>query len=188
MFFISHRLKTKAEPITRLWKLYLILSLATILIASCTSYSGVQAMGQDTFIVTRQAATGFFGAGTLKAEAIYEAEAYCRSRGKMLKVVSVTEAQPPFLLGNFPKAEVVFKALDPGNPELEVPSEYDSSGTQIRVGSNKVNRSDISVSVENRVSDDLYSKLEKLDELRKKGILTEEEFQAEKERLLKEQK
>ena len=141
-------------------------------------------MGVNTYIVTRQAATGFSGAGTLKADAISEAEKFCETQGKVLKIVAVTEAQPPYVLGNFPKAEVVFKALNPGDPELAQPSEYDSSGTQVRVGSSQVERSEVKVSVDRKDSGDIYTKLEKLDELRKKGILTEEEFQKEKTKLL----
>jgi len=141
-------------------------------------------MGANTYIVTRQAATGFSGAGTLKADAISEAAKFCEAQGKVLKVVAVTEAQPPFILGNFPKAEVVFKALSPGDPELSRQSEYNSAGTQVRVGSSLVDRSEVKVTVDRQESGDAYAKLEKLDELRKKGILTEDEFQKEKARLL----
>jgi hypothetical protein len=145
-------------------------------------------MGSDTFIVTRQAATGFSGAGTLKADAISEAAQYCEARGKVLKIVAVTEAKPPYILGNFPKAEVIFKALDPGHPELSRPSEFDASGNQIRVGSALVDRSEVKVSVEKAQQDDLYGRIERLDELRKRGVLTEEEFQREKTRLLSSQR
>lgn len=141
-------------------------------------------MGANTYIVTRQAATGFSGAGTLKADAISEASRFCESQGKVLRVVAVTEAQPPYILGNFPKAEVVFKALDPGDPELAQPAEFDASGTQVRVGSALRERSEIQVSIDRSESEHIYTKLEKLDELRKKGILTDDEFQREKTKLL----
>ncbi len=157
---------------------------ALVCFSGCASNSGVRPMGVNTYIVTRQAATGFSGAGTLKADAIGEAAKFCEAQGKVLKVVAVTEAQPPFIFGNFPKAEVVFKALNPGDPELSRQSEYDASGTQVRVGSSLVGRSEVKVSVDRPESGDVYAKLEKLDELRKKGVLTEEEFQKEKARLL----
>ena len=35
-----------------------------------------------------------------------------------------------------------------------------------------------------QATDDLYAQLTKLDDLRKKGILTDEEFQAEKKKIL----
>lgn len=62
-------------------------------------------------MVSRQAATGFSGSGNLKADAIREADQYCTDRQKQLKIISWNEAEPPFLLGNFPKAEVQFTCL-----------------------------------------------------------------------------
>lgn len=141
-------------------------------------------MGGGAYIVTRQAATGFSGAGTLKADAISEAAKFCDSQGKVMKVIAVTEAQPPFLFGNYPKAEVIFKALDPRDPELLKASEFDSSGTQIRVGSSQIARSEVQVGVTEKKSEDTYSKLEQLNKLRKDGALTEDEFQQEKAKLL----
>jgi hypothetical protein len=68
--------------------------------------------------VSRQAATGFFGSGTLKADALREANEYCSKEKKSLKLVKTTEAQPPYLLGNFPKAEVEFMCLAADDPRL----------------------------------------------------------------------
>lgn len=89
-----------------------LMALVALGLTGCASNSGVIPMGPDTFMVSRQAATGFSGSGTLKAEAIKEAGAHCIAYGKQLRVLHVTEAQPPFLLGNFPKADVEF-ACDP---------------------------------------------------------------------------
>jgi hypothetical protein len=72
-------------------------------------------------MVSRQAATGFSGSGTLKAEAFREANDFCANQGKMLQVVNTTEAKPPYVLGNFPKAEVQFMCLKRGDPELSRP-------------------------------------------------------------------
>ena len=44
-----------------------------LLVSACASNSGVVGMGNDTYFVSRQAATGFAGMGTLKAEALQEA-------------------------------------------------------------------------------------------------------------------
>jgi hypothetical protein len=38
-----------------------------------------------------------------------------------MKVVRTDEAQPPYVAANFPKAEVQFMCLDPGDPELTRP-------------------------------------------------------------------
>src|SRR5260221_8725682 len=86
----------------------LFLSCALAL-AGCASYSGVVPAGQDTYLVSRQAASGFSGLGTLKADALREADTYCQGLHKMMKVVSATEAKPPYILGNF---HHLVKALD----------------------------------------------------------------------------
>ena len=92
-----------------------------ILVTGCASNSGVVRTGPDTFMVSRQAATGFSGSGTLKAEAVREANEYCLSQKKKLQVVNTAEAQPPYILGNFPKAEVQFMCLDANDSELARP-------------------------------------------------------------------
>ena len=98
--------------------LFLILCLGLV---GCASNSGVVPIGKDTYMVSRQAATGFSGSGTLKAEALQEANQFCASQGKKLQVVSTNEASPPYIFGNFPKAEVQFMCLDASDPELNRP-------------------------------------------------------------------
>ena len=81
----------------------------TVILSGCASNSGVVPMGSDTFFVSRQAATGFSGAASLKAEVLQEANQHCQTQRKTMEVVMLTEAQPPFILGNYPKAEVQFR-------------------------------------------------------------------------------
>ena len=83
-----------------------------LVLAGCASNSGVVPMGPDTYMVSRQAPTGFSGAGSLKAEALQEANQHCVSQRKELLVVNTNEAQPPFILGNYPRAEVQFKCVE----------------------------------------------------------------------------
>jgi hypothetical protein len=88
-----------------------ILVFTVLVIAGCAANSGVISMGADTFLVSRQAATGFSGSSTLKAEALQEANQYCQIQRKTIEVVNMSETQPPFILGNYPKAEVQFRCL-----------------------------------------------------------------------------
>jgi hypothetical protein len=81
-------------------------------LTGCASHSGVVPMGPDTYFISRQAATGFTGMGTLKAEAFGEAGAYCSRQGKTAQVISEQDAQPPFVLGNFPKTEIKFRCVN----------------------------------------------------------------------------
>jgi hypothetical protein len=85
-------------------------------LAGCAANSGVAPTGPDSFMVSRQAATGFSGSGNLKAEALSEAGQYCASRNQILVVTNSKEVGPPYVMGNFPKAEVEFMCLNPGDP------------------------------------------------------------------------
>jgi hypothetical protein len=87
----------------------------------CASNSGIAPLGPDTFVVSRQAATGFSGSGNLKGEALTEAGQYCASQNKSLLVTNTKEAAPPYVMGNFPKAEVEFMCLNPNDPRLTPP-------------------------------------------------------------------
>lgn len=49
--------------------------------------------------------------GTLKAEALAEAGQFCISKGKAVEMISENDAQPPFILGNYPKTEIKFKCV-----------------------------------------------------------------------------
>lgn len=80
--------------------------------SGCAVNSGVVQTGKDSFMVSRQAATGFTGSGNLKAEAINEASEHCATKNKSLLLISSTEAPPPYIFGNFPKAEIQFKCAD----------------------------------------------------------------------------
>jgi hypothetical protein len=111
----------------------LIYCAMAIFLSGCASNSGVVPIGKDTFMVSRQAATGFSGSGTLKAEAFNEANQYCLSQKKTLQVVNTNEAQPPYVLGNFPKAEVQFMCLDPNDSEIERPKLKKGADTVIEI-------------------------------------------------------
>src|SRR6516225_4617827 len=51
-------------------------------------------VGQDAFMVSRQAAAGFSDSGNLKGDALAEASQYCAGRSQELFVTNTTEAQP----------------------------------------------------------------------------------------------
>ncbi len=152
---------------------YTLMVGATLLIAGCASNSGVMPIGKDTYMVSRQAASGFSGSGTLKAEAFQEASLYCEKQGKSVQVVNTIEAQPPFILGNFPKAEVQFMCLDKNNVELNRPKLHKTPDTVIEVKQSP-----------SPVKADTYTELKKLKELLDSGVLTQDEFNAQKKKLL----
>ena len=101
-------------------KTFALIAISSML-ASCAVNTGIIPIGKDTYMVSRQAATGFSGSGNLKAEAFQEASAYCAGEKKVLQVVNTHEAAPPFILGNYPKAEVQFMCLIATDAEVSRP-------------------------------------------------------------------
>ena len=149
-----------------------IVIIATI-ISGCASNSGVIPIGQDTYMVSRQAATGFSGLGTLKADAFAEAKVYCNKQGKLLQVVNTNESQPPYVFGNFPKAEVQFMCLAENDPELNRPKLRKDAGVALKVEKDITNH-----------KPDMYTELKKLKELLDSNIITQQEFNTQKKIIL----
>lgn len=96
---------------------------AVLWLAGCAQNSGIISLGDNTYMVSRQAATGFTGMGTLKAEALKEAYAQCSKTRKSVKIIETIDAKPPYILGNFPKTEVHFKCIN-NEPKEEAQSNY----------------------------------------------------------------
>jgi hypothetical protein len=145
-----------------------VLGLAALIIVptmradSAPNLSPVENAGDGTFRVTCTGRSKFTRDVThLKAAATDAAEAYCKEQGKFLKVVSTTEHKGIYLVGDFPSVTVVFKALSAADPATPVP-------TATIPGD----------------GGDFHSTLIKLDDLRKKGIISEEEFQTAKKKVL----
>lgn len=84
-------------------------SVLLFFVSACASNSGVVQTGKDTYIISKQAASGFTGLGTLKADAMKEAYGQCAKTGQSVKVVDSQESKPPFVLGNFPRVEITFR-------------------------------------------------------------------------------
>jgi hypothetical protein len=91
-------------------KIALMMAVATL--AGCASNPGVVPMGPDTFFVSRQAATGFTGLGSLKVDAMAEAGRYCAKNGRTVEVLRSTESKPPYVLANFPRVELEFRCVN----------------------------------------------------------------------------
>lgn len=68
-------------------KAFLIFAIGGVC-SGCTTTSGVVPMGQDTFVIARTE-KGFKGtSANVKVEALREANQYCQSRGKVMKVIA----------------------------------------------------------------------------------------------------
>ena len=137
----------------------------------------IVSLGHDTYALTRWANTGFTrNTDKLKTQALEDAAAYCATLHRELKVISTTAARPFVPLTGFASAKVVFKALEANDPELHAPVTESIPGTAAPAAvENAASRTDTEV---------LYKDLLQLDDLRKRGLLTEEEFQAKRRKLV----
>lgn len=90
--------------------------------------------------------------------------------------------------GIVPKAEVQFMCLDANDPQLQRTHLEKSPDVVIKRDDTVKADVDVRTKEESDKSPDLYTELTKLEDLRKKKILTEEEFQIQKKLLLEKQK
>ncbi len=149
-----------------------------------------------TFTITKEAGTTFTrDAEGLKSKVQQEAAEYCASQGKVMKIISLSGKVPTFGLG-YAHAKIVFKALNPGDPELytgmvpvqgQAPVYYQVAASPqqpVYIAQPAPAPAPAPAAVKELSTDELVASLTKLDDLRKKGILSDEEFQAEKKKLL----
>jgi hypothetical protein len=146
---------------------------------SAETIAKITSLGDNTYAAVREAKTAFNrDTNALKTAALEDARAYCAEHKKELKVISTAIDKPWFSTG-FASAKIIFMALDPGDPQLTrqpepvattlPPSSATYTQTQTPTG-------------------DLYTDLLKLDDLRKRGLLTDKEFERQKKKLLKRSK
>lgn len=110
--------------------------------------------GVPAYRVFIQGATGFVSMQSVRDDAEQRATAFCDRKGQVMESLTESVATPPFVLGNFPRIEIVFDCIDkPGKPASSP-------------------------------SDDRYSKLAKLKQLLDSGAITQAEFDAEKAKVL----
>lgn len=90
----------------------LLLAIPLIAFGGCaTTSTGAVSAGKDTFVVSRQAGAFPTGREPLLTEALTEAGTACAAMKKTLKLVSAVENPGPYILGNYPKATVVFLCI-----------------------------------------------------------------------------
>lgn len=145
--------------------------------ASAETIAKLTSLGDNTYAAVREAKTAFNrDTNALKAAALEDAKTYCAEHKKELKVISTAIEKPWFSTG-FASAKVIFMALEPGDPELSRQPEPIAAALPPS-----------SATYTQTPTGDLYTDLLKLDDLRKRGLLTDKEFEHEKKKLLKRSK
>lgn len=85
--------------------------IAAAVVSGCASQTPALPLYGDVLYVARQGATGLSSPTELRLLALQDAEAKCRETSKAMEMVEIVEAKPPFILGNFPRAEVRFRCV-----------------------------------------------------------------------------
>jgi hypothetical protein len=67
---------------------------------------------KDWYRVYVQGATGFVPISALREDVESRAANFCSRQGKEMTLLGERISQPPYVLGNFPRIEIVFAATD----------------------------------------------------------------------------
>ncbi|NDP37378.1 MAG: SHOCT domain-containing protein [Rhodoferax sp.] len=158
------------------------LASVAILLAGCAN-PGVVQLSPDTYILSREDHAGIFGSSSsLKAGVIADANAFAASHGKVAIPISVHEKPVGNTPGSWAKFDYQFRVLDKNDPEVRRTSLVQRADVVIEK-TEKIS-ADVRTKEQTSKPKDTYSELIKLDDLREKGILSETEFAAQKQRLL----
>lgn len=164
---------------------YILICLFAIALLTGCSNPGIVQLSPDTYMLSRADRAGIFGnTAALKAGVIKDANEFAKSKGKV--AIPLATRETPVYPGHFATVEYQFRVVDKNDPEAERTSLVPRADVVIE----KTEKITADVHTKDGTSKgvDLYSELTKLDDLRKKGIITDAEFDTEKKKLLKKSK
>ena len=154
------------------------LILAALVVGACTS-AGIVQLSPDTYRMSRVDGGGVYAdAAAMKASVINDANAFAESRGKIAVPIATHEES---LRGHLSTIEYEFRLVTAGEPAPK-PTEP-ARPPQLATGE-KVEKADTRPADTTASKPDFYTELIRLDDLRKRGILTEDEFQTLKAKIL----
>ena len=157
------------------------LTLLTLLLSGCVSNPGVVQLSPDTYMIARTDRAGIFGnAAAMKVSVIRESNEFAASKGKVAIPLATNET--PVFPGHCATVEYQFRVVDKDDPEAVRTSLVPRADVVIEK-SEKIS-ADVHTKDDSEKKTDLYSELMKLDDLRKKGLITDAEYDSEKQKLL----
>jgi hypothetical protein len=152
-----------------------LIALSCVL-AGCAATNEIVPVGKDTYMVSGWGKSpGGYSGAEVKATAIHEASKFCADQGKQVQVVTANQRDMSF--GVNATAELQFMCLSS--------SDTDFTRATVKKEADQV----LEVRKDIRIKDDtppksVHEELLKLDDLRKRGIVSETEFAAQKAKLL----
>ena len=147
-------------------------------------------ISNDTYMLAKEDHAGIFGSmAKLKADVITEANQFAESRGKIALPISVREKPVGNSPADWATFEYQFKLVDKSSREIGETSINTNRKVMpvrpnVSVQSSETISADINVKNQDNTKSDMYAELVKLDDLRKRGIISESEFQTQKAKLL----
>jgi hypothetical protein len=111
--------------------------------------------GSEEYRLFQQGATGFVPLQAVREDVEQHAVQFCDRKGKSMNALRETTSKPPHILGNFPRAELVFECVE------KVVTPTSVAGEDIK-----------------------FTKLNNLKKLLDSGVLTQAEFEREKAKVL----
>lgn len=151
--------------------------LAVLAVAPAFASAGkpeIVQMSTDTYMIAKTSKAGIFGnPAKMKLGMIRQANEFAASKG--MAAVPLASSEVPLAVGQFASFEYQFRLVDKGNPKA-------NGGHLQHVPDEVVDINGAGPSAP--IQADLYSQLVKLDDLRKRGIITDAEFDAQKQKLL----
>jgi hypothetical protein len=155
-----------------------VLSLLILAVGGCATAPAVP-MGNDTYMISQTSAGGVFRSmSSLKTSVIERANAFAASKGKVS--IPLASKESPAYPGHMPNFEYQFRLVDKNDPRAE--------------GGALLPRPDMVVEMHQPASGaqgnappktaDVYTELLKLDDLRKRGIISDSEFETQKQKIL----
>ena len=146
-------------------------------------FSDVVQMAPDTYSISRTDHGGIFGnAGKMRTKVIQEANDFAASKGK-IAVMKYIHETPLVVAHNFASIEYTFWVLDKDDADARRISVHQEANVRVQVDERTSPR-DAPQSASAPAKPDLYTELTKLDDLHKRGILTDAEFEQQKQRIL----
>lgn len=167
-------------------KNFLIVLFISLVFQGCGVKMGVvMPMGDGIYTLTGNGRSGFVALGKIRRKVLKEADMYAKESNTTLEVISVNEVKTSF--GVWPQIDLTFRIV---NESIKV-SDPKNVNTKTIIKSASTNGSSTSKQIttkkdKTQKENDKYERLLKLGELKRQGILSDEEFQKEKEKILNE--
>ncbi len=151
--------------------------------AGCATNPGIVKLGSDSYTLYKEDHGGIFGNATsLRNEVIGEANTFAENQGKIALPISAKTHHTTGRPADWETFEYKFRLLDK-NDHTTIRTHLIPGSDVVADDAGKI-VGDIDTKTQPEKPRDTYAELIKLDDLRKRGIISEAEFEAEKKKLL----